>query len=179
MKRCLLLVPLSALLFLGGVLAQERMIQRDDLDKTQKSILDEKSKISETALRKDRLVIRDVYPKVVDKYGKKVSEKDIQASLLFQWRKKRVGKNALDETESLERESFEKLMLNQGVLRIKSTPSAARVFIDGEPFSRTTETVVLISLGRHKVKATKGDTEAEEECVVGEEDVAEVNLTLK
>ncbi len=149
------------------------------MDKTQKSISKDKSKIAEAVLKKDRQVVQKVYPKMVEKYGERLSEKDIQVSLLWHWKSKRTGKDALDAEKSLEGNSFEKLMLAQGVLRIKSTPSRANVFIDGQAFPRTTDTIVLIGLGRHTVKAQKGDAEAEEACVVKDDEISEVKLRLK
>jgi hypothetical protein len=114
-------------------------------------------------------------------FGKKLGKEEIQASLLWQWKNVRTGTNAIDVKKSLDVRSFGKKMLELKVLLIKSDPSGAKIYIDGEPFvGKETNTVMLIGIGRYKVKVRKGNAEAEESCEVKkDEEVTEVNLKLK
>jgi hypothetical protein len=179
MKRCLLLIALAVIFPSYSVSAQEKM-SVGALNDAEKRIMSENSSISKEVLGKDREAIQEIHPKIVKKYKEKLTKEEIQESLFWHWKKLRTGSDAIDDKVGIDEETFEKMMLAQGVLRIKSEPSEAKVYIDGRLFNRRTTTTVLISLGKHKVKATKGDAKAEEEdCEVKEDEVAEVTLKLK
>jgi hypothetical protein len=163
-----------------GTLQASKDVTLIEKDIAQQLLKEQSAAVVNEALSRDRRVIENTAPEVVNDFKRAgYSSDDATSGLAWSWYWLRVGKGSLPLGEELSANIVQKKATQMGKLVVNSDPDGAAIFVDEAEWPDSTKADGFADVGQRRVRVQKRELQpAETMCDVMRNRVATFSARL-